>query len=126
MQWIGLLSDIEILKVGHHGSNTASSQDFISATKPEVAIYMSGSSNSYGHPHEETLIALDSIGATIYGTDVHGTIIVTTNGQTYDLQLEKPIDPVDTTIAHYHSLNLGFVWYGNLVVDIVNKGIMCF
>jgi len=42
------------------------------------------------------------------------------------LIIEKPIDPVDTTIAHYHSLNLGFVWYGNLVVDIVNKGTMCF
>lgn len=86
--------DVEILKVGHHGSNTASSQSFISATKPEVAIYMAGSGNSYGHPHQETLITLDSIGAEIYGTDVHGTIIVTTDGETYDLQLEKQVPPV--------------------------------
>jgi len=86
--------DVDILKVGHHGSNTASSQDFISATKPEVAIYMAGEGNSYGHPHQETLITLDDIGAEIYGTDVHGTIIVTTNGQTYDLQLEIPDSPI--------------------------------
>jgi len=42
------------------------------------------------------------------------------------LIIEKPIDPVDTKITRYHSLNLGFVWYGNLVVDIVDKGTMRF
>ena len=81
--------NVEILKVGHHGSNTSSSEDFLNVIKPEVAIYMAGSGNSYGHPHKETLIALDSIGAIIYGTDVHGTIIVITNGQTYRLKLEN-------------------------------------
>jgi competence protein ComEC len=89
--------DVEILKVGHHGSNTASSQDFIDAIKPEIAIYMAGEGNSYGHPHQETLITLDNIGAEIYGTDVHGTIIITTNGQTYDLQLEKQTAPIKPT-----------------------------
>ena len=91
--------DVEILKVGHHGSNTASSEDFIGATKPEVAIYMAGAGNSYGHPHQETLTTLDSIGAEIYGTDVHGTVVVTTDGETYDLQLERQASPVKPDIA---------------------------
>jgi competence protein ComEC len=87
--------DVDILKVGHHGSNTASSQSFIDATKPEVAIYMASEGNSYGHPHQETLTTLDDSGATIYGTDVHGTIIVSTDGQTYNLQFEKQAPPVE-------------------------------
>jgi len=85
--------DVEILKVGHHGSRTASSHDFLATTSPEVAIYMAGEGNSYGHPHEETIIALTSIGAEIYGTDIHGTIIVTTDGDTYTLQLGKEATP---------------------------------
>jgi len=81
--------EVEILKVGHHGSRTASSKGFLAATSPEVAIYMAGKGNSYGHPHQETLDALAQIGAKIYGTDVNGTIIVTTDGTTYTVQTTK-------------------------------------
>lgn len=83
------LPDVDILKVGHHGSRTASSADFLSVTKPEVAIYMAGVGNSYGHPHQETIQALTAIGAEIYGTDVNGTIIVTTDGKGYEVHSEK-------------------------------------
>jgi competence protein ComEC len=85
----GLIPDVEILKVGHHGSRTASSPAFLAAAKPEVAIYMAGTGNSYGHPHAETMAALQSIGATIYGTDVKGDIVVSTNGQTYTETTER-------------------------------------
>ena len=81
--------DVEILKVGHHGSRTASSPDFLAAISPEVAIYMAGEGNTYGHPHEETVYALSNIGAKIYGTDVHGSIVVITDGETYEI-LGKP------------------------------------
>jgi beta-lactamase superfamily II metal-dependent hydrolase len=83
------LPEVEILKVGHHGSRTASSQDFLSITSPEVAIYMAGIDNTYGHPHQETIEALKQIGAKIYGTDVNGTIVVSTNGETYTVQSIK-------------------------------------
>jgi len=83
------LPEVEILKVGHHGSRTASSGDFLSITSPEVAFYMAGVDNSYGHPHTETITALNQIGAKIYGTDISGTIIVTTDGQTYLVNTEK-------------------------------------
>jgi len=83
------LPEVEILKVGHHGSRTASSADFLAVTSPEVAIYMAGVDNSYGHPHAETITALNAIGAQIYGTDVNGTIIVTTDGETYLVNTER-------------------------------------
>jgi beta-lactamase superfamily II metal-dependent hydrolase len=89
--------DVEILKVGHHGSRTASSSDFLAATSPEVAIYMAGKDNRYGHPHEETIVALTDIGAEIYGTDVHGSIVVTSDGEDYEIQLEKPAPSIELT-----------------------------
>jgi competence protein ComEC len=86
--------EIEILKVGHHGSRTASSKDFLTITSPEVAIYMAGEDNTYGHPHEETITDLNDIGAIICGTDTHGTIVVITNGKTYTIQSQNPKPPV--------------------------------
>lgn len=85
----GLIPDVEILKVGHHGSRTASSESFLKACQPEVAIYMAGIGNSYGHPHRETITALAGIGAKVYGTDVNGNIRITTDGEDYYVQFEK-------------------------------------
>jgi beta-lactamase superfamily II metal-dependent hydrolase len=89
----GLIPDVEVLKVGHHGSRTASSRQFLEACQPEVAIYMAGKGNSFGHPHQETITALTDIGAKIYGTDVNGNICITTDGKAYTVQLEKQALP---------------------------------
>ncbi|MFH0729367.1 MAG: hypothetical protein V2B19_23890 [Pseudomonadota bacterium] len=78
-----------ILKVGHHGSRTASSPAFLSVVQPEVAVYSAGAGNSYGHPHPETMAALLAVGATIYGTDVNGPVVVTTDGITYKVEAAK-------------------------------------
>ncbi len=91
------IPEVEILKVGHHGSKTASSKDLLAITSPEIAIYMAKESNSYGHPHEETVQALNEIGADIYGTDIHGTIVIITDGETYTLELEKQAEPLSIT-----------------------------
>jgi len=85
----GVLSDIDILKVGHHCSRTASSAAFLNIIKPEVAVYTAAIGNTYGHPHVESLAALQSIGATIYGTDESGTIVISTDGTSYTIQTEK-------------------------------------
>ena len=84
----GLTLQAEILKVGHHCSRTASSAQFLVFVKSEVAIYMAGIDNRYGHPHEEALSALTQVGAEIYGTDVHGTIIITTDGEAYTTETD--------------------------------------
>jgi competence protein ComEC len=55
---------------------------------------MAGKGNSYGHPHQETITALTEVGAEIYGTDIHGSIVITTDGEDYEIQLEKPAPPV--------------------------------
>lgn len=85
----GKVPSAEILKVGHHGSRTASSEAFLEKVRPEVAIIMVGEGNQYGHPHNETIDRLNEIGAQIYRTDVNGTILVTTDGATYSVYTEN-------------------------------------
>jgi len=95
----GIVPDVDILKVGHHGSRTASSMQFLESAEPGYAIYMAGQGNSYGHPHEETITNLCEIGAEIYGTDVHGTIIITTDGVTYNVTPSNNAPPVVCPVA---------------------------
>ena len=66
-----------ILKVGHHGSSTSSSQKFLDEVKPNVAVISVGEGNDYGHPHEEALKRLKNTGAQIYRTDESGNILIT-------------------------------------------------
>lgn len=85
----GIVPDIDVLKVGHHASRTASSYAFLAAARPEHAIYMAGVGNTYGHPHTEAIDNLNAIGAVIYGTDINGTIAVLTDGISYQIQVSK-------------------------------------
>jgi len=78
-----------ILHIGHHGSRTATSRELLEAVQPEVAIYSAGLGNEYGHPHAEVIERLVQYGVTIYGTDVHGTIKVTTDGSGYIVSVER-------------------------------------
>ena len=71
-----LLSETDVLKVGHHGSRSASSEVFLQTIKPQYAIISCGKKNHYGHPHEETLMQLQTIGARVYRTDQCGAIIL--------------------------------------------------
>ncbi len=71
----------DVLKVGHHGSSTSSSQAFLQAVKPKYAVISVGVGNSYHHPEKEALQRLQSIGAGIYRTDLQGNIVCTTDGK---------------------------------------------
>lgn len=63
-----------ILKVGHHGSKTSSTQEFIDCVKPKIALIGVGENNNFGHPNTEVLQRLVDIGAKIYRTDEDGEI----------------------------------------------------
>lgn len=73
----------DVLKVGHHCSDTSSSQEFVSAVNPKFAVISCGTDNKYGHPHAEPLARLEAInGITIYRTDKDGSIVLNTDGAT--------------------------------------------
>ena len=78
----GLDLHCDILKVGHHGSNSSTTQPFLDSVAPTYAIISAGETNSYGHPHNETIQKLLSKCVTIYGTYHSGTIIASTDGTT--------------------------------------------
>ena len=73
------LNNIDILKVGHHGSNTSSSKSFINSINPKYSIISVGKNNRYGHPHKEVINNLSN--SKIYRTDRDGSIIFKLNNK---------------------------------------------
>lgn len=69
-----------VLKVGHHGSNTSSSQNFLNQVLPQIAIIQVGKDNSYGHPKQTTLNKLSKLGTLVYRTDEKKNILIESNG----------------------------------------------
>ena len=76
----------QVLKVGHHGSSTSSSDAFLDAVRPGLALISVGAGNMYGHPSNDVLHALSRVGAEILRTDEAGTIIVSTDGVHIDVE----------------------------------------
>jgi len=74
-----------ILHMGHHGSKTSTTDSFLKAVQPDIAIYSASDDNQYGHPHIEALNRLEKSAALVYGTDIHGTVIVETDGKTFSV-----------------------------------------
>lgn len=81
--------DCDILKVSHHGSNTSSSERFLSEATPDYAVISVGKGNSYSHPHTETLKSLKKCGAKILRTDNNGDIIFDFTDDNIELKTEK-------------------------------------
>ena len=67
---------VEVLKVAHHGSYTASSEEFISVLQPRISVISCGKNNRYGHPHTETLETLYGANSRVYRTDESGCVTV--------------------------------------------------
>lgn len=76
----GLNLKCDILSVGHHGSNTSSSDEFLKAVRPRYAVISAGLNNMYGHPHNNVLSALENVDAKIFRTDLQGDIIFSFSG----------------------------------------------
>jgi competence protein ComEC len=75
----------DVLKVGHHGSRTSSTPDFLAAVAAREAIVSSGSRNRFGHPAPTTLAALELAGARVWRTDRDGAVVVTTDGHSLEV-----------------------------------------
>ena len=76
----GLPLKADVLKAGHHGSSTSTSDAFLAAVDPDYAVISCGRDNSYGHPHQETLDRLNAAGVTVFRTDEQGTVIAVSDG----------------------------------------------
>lgn len=77
----GLDLSCDVLKVGHHGSSTSSSAAFLDKSSPKVAVISCGKNNDYGHPHKQTITALNKKNIKIYRTDVDGTVLIESDGK---------------------------------------------
>ena len=81
--------DSDVIKFGHHGSSTSSSQSFIEAVSPDYGIISCGVDNSYGHPHKEILKLIQDMNIEAYRTDTQGQITVISDGNNIEIETEK-------------------------------------
>ena len=79
----------DILKLGHHGSDTSSTSNFVDAVNPKVGIISVGTNNSYGHPSASVIDRMKNRGVDLYSTSNNGTVIVQTNGKDYNITTNK-------------------------------------
>ena len=78
-----------VLKVGHHGSYTSTSYNFLRNVMPAYAVISCGKGNSYGHPHDEPLSRLRDCGARVFRTDMQGDIICTSDGSSVSFSVSR-------------------------------------
>lgn len=79
----------KVLKIAHHGSKYATSENFIKRIKPEVAIISTGEWNRYGHPAQSVLDRLKAANVKVYRTDLQGEVTITTKGKGYEIKTAK-------------------------------------
>ncbi len=78
----------DVLKVGHHGSSSSTTKEFLNAVSPKIAVISCGEGNDYGHPSKDVLERLEAAGVTVYRTDLMGTVVLVSDGKTVSLVLE--------------------------------------
>jgi competence protein ComEC len=112
--------EAKVLKVGHHGSKYASSDDFLNRVKPEIAIVSCGAWNRYGHPAQSVLDRLRAASPNVklYRTDLHGEITLTTRGKQDSVGIKTAKEASDDlwvgrTAQKDDSSRSGFIAYGD-------------
>lgn len=83
------LFDVDVLKMGHHGSDTSTGYRFLNAVMPEYSVISVGEGNSYGHPHKEPMARLKQAGVVALRTDHLGHILATSDGTQITFTWEK-------------------------------------
>jgi len=95
---VNLKSDV--LLVGHHGSKTSTSQEFLDKVKPSYAVIQSGKGNKYGHPTDAVLNRLSNKGIKVHRNDEQGNIVFTSNGTDISV-LGNDWKPIETWFAKW-------------------------
>jgi competence protein ComEC len=80
--------EADVLKVGHHGSRTSTSESFLKEVDPSVAVISVGKDNTYGHPHSEILERLAKHGVATFRTDIHGIVVVISDGKALQVRIK--------------------------------------
>ncbi|MCA1626801.1 MAG: hypothetical protein LC742_02400, partial [Acidobacteria bacterium] len=115
----GARLEADILKVGHHGSKYATSEEFLKRGQFDAAIISTGADNRYGHPSPEVLDRLKAAGVKLYRTDLQGEITITTRGTEEDsYQITTEREPTEDLWAgrkaqRDDSSRSGFIQYGD-------------
>lgn len=79
----------QVIKLGHHGSSTSSSKEFLDKVDPKYAIISCGKNNDYGHPHKETINELKNRNIKYFRTDTNGTIVLYSDGKNIEFKNNK-------------------------------------
>lgn len=79
----------DVLKLGHHGSSTSTTPEWLSAVRPRIAVALVGADNEYGHPHHETLEKLADADVALYRSDLNGSIVIGSDGETLSIATER-------------------------------------
>lgn len=79
----------DVLKLGHHGSNSSTTEPFLKAVDPSIAIVSCAKNNKYGHPHKETMTKLKNSKVKVYETFKDGDITITSNGKSLGVALQS-------------------------------------
>lgn len=85
----GRIGDIDILKVGHHGSRVSVSPELLEVLRPECALISVGANNRYGHPTQDALSALEGAGSTVFRSDTDGCVDISVSKDRLEVRTEK-------------------------------------
>ncbi|MBY6929773.1 ComEC/Rec2 family competence protein [Clostridium botulinum] len=118
----------DVLKLGHHGSHSSTSQAFLDKVNPKYAIVSCGKGNDYGHPHQETIDKLNAKNINILRTDVSGTIISTSDGNNINFNVNASETNTGNTTNNNTSetkTKSNTVWVANKTAKVYHSSKDC-
>ena len=98
--------DADVIKVGHHGSDSSSGIEFVKKVSPEYAIIMVGEGNSYNHPYQSIIDRYESVGAKVLRTDLDGNIVCDSDGVDVTCKGDKDSSSNSSSSAAASNINL--------------------
>lgn len=113
--------DSDVLKVGHHGSSTSSTDPLIKAVSPDIAVISCGKGNSYGHPHPETINTFEEYGISVLRTDRQGSIVIKSDGVSVFHESGSVDSVFQPEIISNHSYKLTVCGFSPTVLNSISE-----